>query len=81
LIDENHTCAVHHCSLYDFQRRKCSLADKTQMTGHTSSGVAALIGGEVNSEIESAAARESAPEAKEKGEKSSQGRLERAKAA
>jgi membrane protein len=35
-------------------------------------GVAVLIGGEVNAEIEHAAAKEGAPEAKEKGEKSPQ---------
>lgn len=44
------------------------------MTGHTSSGAAVFICGEVNSEIENAAVRESASEAKEKGEKSQQGR-------
>jgi uncharacterized BrkB/YihY/UPF0761 family membrane protein len=32
-------------------------------------GAAVLMGGEVNSEIENAAAREGEPEAKEKGEK------------
>lgn len=44
-------------------------------------GAAVLIGGEVNSEIENAAAKEGAPGAKEKGEKSPQGHHGRAKAA
>jgi membrane protein len=44
-------------------------------------GAAILIGGEVNSEIENAAAKEGAPGAKEKGEKSPQGQHGRAKAA